>query len=124
MRRGTRLVIERPRAPARLGALLLSALCLCSGAPARAAAPQTIVVDGRERSFLLHRPAGAARLDAPTLVVVRHGGFGSAARAQEDYRWGALADREGFLVAYPHGVQRAWNAGGACCGRPQRELKL
>jgi len=54
-------------------------------------------------------------------VVVLHGGFGSAARAQEDYGWDALADREGFLVAYPDGVQRAWNAGGACCGRPQRE---
>jgi polyhydroxybutyrate depolymerase len=121
MRRGTRRVIQPKPNHARLGALLLAVLCLCSAAPARAVAPQTLVVDGRERSFLLHRPAGAARRHALALVVVLHGGFGSAARAQEDYGWDALADREGFLVAYPDGMQRAWNAGGACCGRPQRE---
>ncbi|HYA65103.1 MAG TPA: PHB depolymerase family esterase [Burkholderiaceae bacterium] len=101
--------------------LLLAIACLLASALARAAATQTLIVDGRERSYLVHRPSGAGRSGAPALVVVLHGGFGSADRAQQVYGWDALADREGFVVVYPNGVARAWNAGGACCGRPQRE---
>jgi len=104
-----------------LAALLLAATAAWSSPPALAAAPQKLLVDGRERSYLLHRPAGAPRTGMAALVVVLHGGFGSGARAQETYGWDGLADQEGFLVAYPDGIQRAWNAGGACCGRPQRE---
>ena len=113
------------RRRARLGtpvaALLFGVLLLASSASVRASSTQTIQVDGRERSYLLHRPAGAGQTGPPALVVVLHGGFGSAARAEQAYGWDALSDREGFVVVYPNGVQRAWNAGGACCGRPRRE---
>jgi polyhydroxybutyrate depolymerase len=74
---------------------------------------------GRERSYRLYRPASvesgveSGRL-AP-LVVVLHGGYGSAGQAEQNYGWDELADRHGFLVAYPDGVGRSWNAGW-CCG--------
>lgn len=80
---------------------------------------RTIDVDGLERTFRLYRPAG---LDGPApLVVMMHGGFGSAAQAERSYGWDAMADSGRFIVAYPDGLGRAWNAGGDCCGRPARE---
>jgi polyhydroxybutyrate depolymerase len=75
-------------------------------------------VDGRERGFRLYRPASLA--EPAALVVMLHGGFGSARQAESAYGWNALADREGFAVAYPDGLDRAWNVGGDCCGRSAR----
>ena len=49
-----------------------------------------------------------------------HGGFGSAAQAERSYHWDAEADRGHFVVAYPDGLDRAWNTGGGCCGVPGR----
>jgi polyhydroxybutyrate depolymerase len=74
---------------------------------------RTIVVDGRERAFRLHRPAAPPA----ALVVMLHGGFGSARQAEAQYGWNELADRQGFAVVYPDGLDRAWNVGGGCCGR-------
>jgi polyhydroxybutyrate depolymerase len=78
----------------------------------------TIVVDGHERAWRLYRPANLA--DPAALVVMLHGGFGTARQAESAYGWNALADREGFAVAYPDGLDRVWNAGGGCCGRSAR----
>ena len=50
-----------------------------------------------------------------------HGGFGTGAQAEAAYGWDEQADAAGFLVAYPDGVDRAWNAGGGCCGAPARD---
>jgi polyhydroxybutyrate depolymerase len=79
---------------------------------------RTIAVDGARRSFRVHRPEELP--SAAPLVVVVHGGFGSSEQAEESYGWDAVADREGFVVAYPDGLGRAWNVGGGCCGRPGR----
>jgi polyhydroxybutyrate depolymerase len=80
----------------------------------------TINVGGLDRIYRLHKPAGLPA-SAP-LVVVLHGGFGSAEQAQRSYGWDQLADSEHFVVAYPDGVKRAWNVnGGGCCGKPARE---
>ena len=49
-----------------------------------------------------------------------HGGFGSGAQAEKSYHWDAQADRGHFVVAYPDGLDRAWNTGGGCCGVPGR----
>jgi polyhydroxybutyrate depolymerase len=50
-----------------------------------------------------------------------HGGFGSAAQAEKSYHWDAEADAGHFVVAYPDGLDRAWNTGGGCCGVPGRD---
>lgn len=76
---------------------------------------ETIEVDGRDRSYRLHVPPGAGT-DAVPLVVVLHGGLGSGEQAQQAYGWDAVADREGFAVAYPDGLHRAWVVSEGCCG--------
>ncbi|HKT01862.1 MAG TPA: PHB depolymerase family esterase [Rugosimonospora sp.] len=83
------------------------------------ASTQIIDVDGRQRSFILYRPAGLPAAPVP-LVVMLHGGFGSGSQAEGAYGWDAQADAGHFLVAYPDGVQRAWAVGGGCCGTPGR----
>jgi polyhydroxybutyrate depolymerase len=77
---------------------------------------QTISVGGTLRTYHLYRPAGLPN-PAP-LVVMLHGGFGSGSQAERSYGWDQQADRAHFLVAYPDGLNHAWNAGGGCCGEP------
>lgn len=113
---------------ARLAALLcvLVAVSGCSVFPRRSATPEfpagtsvhTIQVGGLDRSYRVYKPAGL-KASAP-LVVILHGGFGSAEQAEKAYGWNKLADTAKFVVAYPDGVGRAWNTGGGCCGRPAR----
>jgi polyhydroxybutyrate depolymerase len=70
------------------------------------------------RSYRLYVPADLAA--DPALVVMMHGGVGSAQQAERAYGWNDEADAGGFLVAYPDGVSRTWNAGD-CCGGAERE---
>jgi polyhydroxybutyrate depolymerase len=77
-----------------------------------------ISVGGVRRTYLVYRPATLPA--AAPLVVMLHGGFGSGAQAEKSYHWDAEADRGHFVVAYPDGLDRAWNTGGGCCGVPGR----
>jgi len=77
-----------------------------------------ISVGGVTRTYIIYRPA-VLPASAP-LVVMLHGGFGSASQAEKSYHWDAEADTGHFLVAYPDGLDRAWNTGGGCCGTPAR----
>ncbi|NNG98873.1 prolyl oligopeptidase family serine peptidase [Gordonia araii NBRC 100433] len=67
-------------------------------------------------SYELYRPSGLAS-PAP-LVVVLHGGFGTGKQVERDYGWNRQARAGRFVVAYPDGIARSWNAGG-CCGQAQ-----
>jgi polyhydroxybutyrate depolymerase len=78
---------------------------------------QTIESGGATRTFHVYRPQ--ALNGAAPLLVMLHGGFGNGAQAERAYHWDAEADSGHFLVAYPDGLNRAWNAG-SCCGNPQR----
>jgi len=89
-----------------------------SGGVAVGSSTRQITVDGRERTYHLYRPPSLPTR-AP-LVVMLHGGFGSGAHAESAYGWDALANREHIVVAYPDGLDRAWNVGGGCCGSPGR----
>ncbi|MEE3066507.1 MAG: PHB depolymerase family esterase [Actinomycetota bacterium] len=106
------------------GAVLLVAGCASWSTPpsgfGTGTSVHTINTGGRERNYRLYRPAGVAA-PAP-LVVMLHGGFGSAEQAERAYGWDQLADTAKIVVAYPEGLHRAWNTnGGGCCGRPARE---
>ena len=81
---------------------------------------QELESSGRQRSFAVYRPASAPPASGYPLVVMLHGGFGSGAQAEATYGWDERADAAGFVVAYPDGINRAWNGGG-CCGLPARE---
>ena len=76
---------------------------------------RTVTVGGTERTVLLYRPDGTA--ERAPLVVMLHGGYGSASQAESTYGWDQQADTAKFLVAYPDGLYRSWNAG-TCCGPP------
>jgi polyhydroxybutyrate depolymerase len=102
-------------------ALLALALtgCTAHADPAPASYPvgtsvHTLEFDGVSRDYRVYVPRTLG--DGPaTLVVMLHGGFGSAEQAELTYGWDAQAERDGFVVAYPDGVGRSWNAG-RCCG--------
>lgn len=94
---------------------LLLALLLVAIAPALAK-ENSIAVGGRDRTYILVRPAVLARTKPVPLVVVLHGGFGTGAQAEKSYRWDETAAAHDFVVVYPDGVRRSWNAGGGCCG--------
>lgn len=86
---------------------------------AQGSSTQTITVGGVIRTFHLYGPA---TLSAPApLVVMLHGGFGTGTQAEQSYGWDAQADIGHFLVAYPDGLNRAWNTGGGCCGQPAKD---
>jgi len=63
----------------------------------------------RDRRYLLHAPPQSGR-PAP-LVLVFHGGSDTPENMEEISGFSALADRGGFIVAYPEGVERAWADG-------------
>jgi polyhydroxybutyrate depolymerase len=86
------------------------------GALAVGSSTQTIAVGGATRTFHLYRPADVAN-PAP-LVVMLHGGFGSGTQAEGSYGWDAKAAAAHFVVAYPDGLDHAWNTEGGCCGKP------
>jgi polyhydroxybutyrate depolymerase len=113
------------RGVALLGVVLVLAGCSAREAPKASAFVEgtslhTIRVGGLERTYRLYKPTELTA-SAP-LVVMLHGGFGSAAQAERAYGWDKLADSSKFVVAYPDGLNRAWNVnGGGCCGKPARE---
>lgn len=111
---------------------LVAALCIvvsgcfggshATGAPGAKTIPvgqssQSIEFDGATRTFTIYRPAGLT--GAAPLVVMLHGGFGNGAQAERAYHWDSESDKGHFLVVYPDGLGRAWNAG-SCCGMPGR----
>lgn len=73
--------------------------------PGSLPAPGSLAHGGAERRWLLHRPVALPSGRRP-LVLMFHGAGGSAGLAVRQTGWGELADREGFLVAYPEGTAR------------------
>lgn len=78
---------------------------------------KSIVVDGVERTYLLHLPAGYKKNNLYPLVFVLHGGTANAENAARMSRMGLKADKENFIVVYPNGTGKFkdkflhWNDG-------------
>ncbi len=81
----------------------------------------TLIVDGLERSYILHVPNSYDGSQPAPLVLNFHGGGGDAVNQWRVSGFNQLADEEGFIVVYPNGTGRlgdkvlTWN-GGTCCG--------
>lgn len=72
---------------------------------------QTIAVNGAERKYLLHVPPNLAQGTPAPLVLALHQ-FSDTPEGMESLSdFNELADKEGFIVAYPKGNIRVWNAG-------------
>ncbi len=117
------------RLPAPILALAAASLAL---SPALAAPPGDLTDSYGGRAMIVHVPASLPASGKRALVIVLHGGLGNADRiagqqAESGLNLDAVADRDGFVVAYLNGtpVTRflgakflGWNAGGGCCGQP------
>lgn len=75
---------------------------------------QSVVSDSISRQFSFYRPAHLSA-GAP-LIFVLHGstGSGDSVRVETGFEFDVLADRHGFIVAYPDGYKNHWND---CRGR-------
>lgn len=104
-------------------AVLLMALPALLGAQENGM--QHVMVDGRERSYLVDLPPDYDGVRARPLVLVFHGGGGSPQYSRRQSKWSDLAAGEGAIVVYPDGTGRfgnrllTWNAG-TCCGIAQQ----
>ena len=76
------------------------AVALLSGA----AAAETITVGGVARTYSVIVPAAKPA----ALVIVLHGNLQQGADVARGTSWPAVARREGFAVAFPDGLNRAW----------------
>lgn len=74
----------------------------------------TLMHDGEERTSLVYVPAGYDNSAPVPLVVNFHGGLQSSAQQRRFSVMNPMADDEGFVVAYPQGLDNVWDAG-ACC---------
>lgn len=72
---------------------------------------KTIETGGRERAYRLHVPPSYSKEKPVPLVLMFHGGGGSSSGMESLTHFGALSDREGFIVAYPDAVEGNWNDG-------------
>lgn len=86
---------------------------------------ESITVDGRERTYLLHVPVGLEAKKQYPLMVLLHGGGGDAELAAKMSGMSKKADAEKFIALYPEGVAgatklRSWNAGD-CCAYASRQ---
>jgi polyhydroxybutyrate depolymerase len=108
-----------------------SVLALCAGGCATRFADGSFRDDFKlrtgiyGRSVLIHLPVGYVGTGRYPLVVMLHGAFSDAREMESTSGWSRLADREGFIVAYPEGIGlfgflRHWNAG-HCCGKAARD---
>lgn len=82
----------------------------CARAPLSGGRTVSLEVGGRLRSALVHVPAGLAAGRRVPLVLVLHGYRGSGPRMERYSGFSALADRYGFVVAYPSSAGSFWNS--------------
>jgi polyhydroxybutyrate depolymerase len=109
-------------------AALLMGASAAYAAPANNAGPHLTgkmsrdsgMIGGRQRSFILYVPQNLKH-GAPLLIVL-HGATqeGRDVRIATGAEFDELADREGFVVVYPDGIDAGWNA---CRRGPNRSTR-
>jgi len=70
---------------------------------------QRLMVDGERRAFRLHVPESLPADSVVPLVLALHQFSDTPCGMERLTGFNALADTEGFIVAYPKGKRRVWN---------------
>ncbi|MDQ3980890.1 MAG: polyhydroxybutyrate depolymerase, partial [Actinomycetota bacterium] len=103
--------------------VFVTVLAACDGAGDQAEPPpppaiqqRTLEVGGLSRTYRLFAPLSLDRSRPAPLVLMLHGVGNSAQSMVEATQFDRTADRAGFVVAYPEGVNQTWNAGYCCLG--------
>jgi len=78
---------------------------------------------GMNRSYLLHIPPGYDGTKPLPLVFDVHGYTSFASEQLMRSKWDQMADKEGFVLIDPEGVDKSWNAGSCCGGNSQDDVK-
>ena len=101
--------------------LVAAALAVAACAAAAETIERTLSVGERERSYEIDVPARAVPARELPVVIVFHGGGGSADSVRRQSRMSVKGAAEGFIAVYPQGSGgiagklKTWNAG-TCCG--------
>lgn len=74
----------------------------------------TIQVGSATRSYILHVPSKYDGQAPVPLVLDFHPILSSATFERSASGYAALSDQEGFVVAFPEGIDAAWNVGPCC----------
>lgn len=93
-----------------LAVLIFVAAC-AMGCPGSEVRFEFVARDKALRSFRVFVPEGLDRGVPAPLVLALHGGGGTALEMERYTRFDAVAQREGFIVAYPNGYRLHWNDG-------------
>jgi polyhydroxybutyrate depolymerase len=109
---------------------LIAIFCLPPGVHHVTAAPQRrqqagehlrhLTVNGLRRFYLLHMPSNLDLVTPAAVILAFHPGFATAQGFAENTRLSTRAGHAGFVVVYPQGYGRSWNAGD-CCGPALRQ---
>lgn len=75
---------------------------------------RTIDVGGQARTYLLHVPAAYTGESPVPLLLDFHGRGGTGGRQRSTSGMDAVSDIEGFIVAWPDGIDNNWNLGPCC----------
>ncbi len=70
---------------------------------------RTIEHENRTREYRLYVPSSLDREKPVPLVFALHGGGGNAAREEARVAYNEYAERDGWIVVYPTGVDGHWN---------------
>lgn len=70
-----------------------------------------ITVDGLVREYIVHIPKKFEGQALMPLVMVFHGGGGTAEQIVKETKFNKLSDKEGFVVVYPNAVDKNWSDG-------------
>lgn len=100
----------------------LFALLMLATAAHAADSRETVEWQGERRDVYIHVPDNVAIVEKLPVVLVLHGGGGNASGMRQMTGMDDVADKNGFIAAYPEGNSapimdklRTWNAG-KCCG--------
>ncbi len=96
----------------------------CTPARPRATGNSTVTLKsgGMDRTYLLHIPPGYDGTKPLPLVFDIHGYTSFASEQLMRSKWDKMADKEGFILIDPEGVNKSWNAG-SCCGGAADDVK-
>lgn len=76
---------------------------------------RSLIIDGNERTYAVYVPKRAAAKRDLRVMFVFHPASGTGEFMEKTARLHATPGSENFIVVYPDGFSRLWNAG-ECCG--------
>ena len=105
--------------------ILFSAPGLFSGTGNTGAMTKLIIKSGgMARVCYVHRPKDFSNKKKYPLVLILHGGGGNALQVAEHCKFNIIADKYGFIAAYPQSINKHWNDGRKVPKHKEQDSKI